>query len=122
MIRVRWQRQPLCRRLELQGHAAAAPKGQDLVCAAVSALVCALGDYVRQLEKEGALASAPEVALAAGKARICAEAKASAAAQLEGAFETVLGGLALIARSYPRNLRLEGGEEGGGNRPAGCDP
>ena len=41
--------------LRVTGHANTAPHGQDLVCAAVSALVCTLGENLRIAEKAGHL-------------------------------------------------------------------
>ena len=39
--------------LEVKGHAGAGPEGQDIVCAAVSALVQTLGDRVEALALQG---------------------------------------------------------------------
>lgn len=47
MIRVRLEPH----RLRVQGHAGTAPKGEDLVCAACSALVYATAQRLNELEK-----------------------------------------------------------------------
>ena len=92
-----------CRRgdrweLTLSGHAGAAPYGRDLVCAAATALVCALAGYV----SEQPLEEPPTIRLQPGDAKIIAKGK-----DLAPAFETVLCGLKLLAEAYPESVRCE---------------
>lgn len=92
----------VCRRgdpweLRLTGHSGAAAYGQDLVCAAVTALVCALASYVSGQD----LKEPPVLRLEPGDARITAS-----GAQLAPAFETVMAGLRLLAREYPENVTV----------------
>ena len=98
MIRAGYRHRAECWELRLSGHAGAAPYGQDLVCAAVTALVCALASYVSAQE----LKEPPVLRLEPGDARIIAR-----GAHLAPAFETVISGLRLLAREYPENVAVE---------------
>ena len=75
-------------RLTVEGHAGYAPKGQDIVCAAVSALVYAL---IGTLEETG---NAAEVILRPGYAAVEAKEKTTA-------FDLVRCGLGQLADRYP---------------------
>jgi uncharacterized protein YsxB (DUF464 family) len=98
MIRVTCSRQEDRWELRVSGHAGTAPYGKDLVCAAATALVCALAKYVSEQEPE----EAPTLRLEPGDAEITAKGK-----QLAPAFETVCAGLELLAEAYPENVRWE---------------
>lgn len=81
--------------LRCDGHAGYAPRGQDIVCAAVSAVLYTLAANlprrrVRKLE------------LTPGKAHICAKGW-----RARRAFRFALRGLAAIARSYPACVHVE---------------
>ena len=95
MIRVRCCRQAAQWELHLSGHAGTAPYGQDLVCAAVTALVCALAKY---LSEHG---QSPTIRLNPGDAKITAKGEAFAPA-----FETVLAGLRLLSEEYPESVDM----------------
>ena len=56
--------------MEMQGHAETAPKGQDLVCAAASALAETLAQAVERLYYQGMLRRCPRVELEEGRAEI----------------------------------------------------
>ena len=91
MIRVVWTKD----RVTLQGHAGKAPRGEDTVCAAVSALVYALAGA---LEQQGVLR---ELVLRPGYAMVWAQ---------EGC-EAQLGvlrcGLGQLAARYPECVKVE---------------
>ena len=91
MIRVVWTKD----RVTLHGHAGNAPRGQDTVCAAVSALVFAL---VGTLEQQGKLR---EAVVRAGYATVCA--REGCEAQLS----VVRCGLGQLAALYPECVRVE---------------
>lgn len=92
--------------LELEGHAAYAEPGQDLVCAAVSTLVFALESYLDGLDKEGSLKKREKSVLESGRARINAVPKAKAADRLCGAFELIYCFLTLLEEYYPENIKI----------------
>ena len=93
-------------RLDISGHADFAPKGEDLLCAAVSALVWGLAGYVRRLEKEGMALSATGVELEPGRAviQLCPEPQARGRAA--GAFGLAAEILALLGKNYPENIQF----------------
>lgn len=92
--------------LTLQGHAGRAPRGQDLVCAAVSMLAYALAQRLTELESEGALVQPPQIRLASGDAQISAVAKENYAAQVQEAFDLIRSGLTLLQHHYPQQVEL----------------
>jgi uncharacterized protein YsxB (DUF464 family) len=88
--------------LEVRGHAAFAPAGRDIVCAAVSALVLSTAYGLR------AHCSVSPVIIDSRNVyalRVPARANAKASAVLE----TLISGLAAIARSYPSYVRVRQG-------------
>ena len=80
--------------LEIDGHAGYAEKGEDIVCAAVSALACSLAAYVSGIEERGD-----------GHMRFSAGKMSSRA---RGAFDCVYGGFAMLAHKYPAHVTLIG--------------
>ena len=83
--------------LTVQGHAGAAPVGQDVVCAYVSGIVQALGGYLLNAKQ----AVSPHVVLLSGSATI------SARGDLAQVFEMAYIGLLQAAESYPERVRVE---------------
>lgn len=96
----------------LHGHAESAPHGQDLVCAAVTALVCAYAGYLQQLADRDALEAPPQILLEPGKARLSARAKPGHTEALRGAYQMLLSGITQIQTAYPEcvEVRWKAGE------------
>ena len=92
--------------LAVQGHAGAAKGGQDLVCAAVSALVLTLSANVLALEQEKLL-SFRRLTLKPGESYISCVPKAGVRPAVELIFDTVLQGLSLLAHLYPKHIIIE---------------
>lgn len=90
-----------------QGHAGAAPKGQDLVCAAASALAETLAQAVERLYYQGMLRRCPRVELCEGNAEIIAQPKQAFRTEAAMVFWTVQNGIAALAESFPENVMLE---------------
>ncbi len=82
-------------RLTLRGHADFAPRGQDIVCAAVSALIYAL---VAALEEKDAVR---EVQIRPGQVSVAGTEGCTAE------FRVVRCGLAQLAARYPQCVHLE---------------
>ena len=82
--------------LTVEGHAGAAPCGQDVVCAYVSGIVQALGGYLLNAE----LARAPRVVMRSGSSEIFAQ------GDVAQAFEMAYVGLLQAAESYPGHVRV----------------
>ena len=80
-----WPRIPMVR---ARGHACAGPKGQDLVCAAVTALLLTLRENGRGV-------------LEPGKAEIRGE------PEQEPVFKGISRGFALLADHYPGHIHFE---------------
>lgn len=83
-------------RLTLQGHADYAPRGQDIVCAAVSALAYAL---IGALEEKGQVR---ELTVRPGYVTVAAKETCSSE------FAVIKCGLAQLAGRYPAHIRIEG--------------
>lgn len=92
--------------LSIQGHAHYAPRGADIVCAAVSTLGYTFAAVVRRLDGEDALVDHPLIREAEGELYICARAGQAHRSALSQSFDTVRTGLALIAENYPEHVRL----------------
>jgi uncharacterized protein YsxB (DUF464 family) len=92
--------------LKLHGHAGAAPYGQDLVCAGVSALVYALAQRLQELEQKGALEAPPNIQLGSGEAQISAVAKGGYEAEVAEDFRLIESGLKFLETHYPERISL----------------
>ena len=90
-----------------QGHAGAAPKGQDLVCAAASALAETLAQAVERLYYQGMLRRCPRVELVEGRAEIIAQPTARFYKETAMVFWTVQNGMGALAAGFPGNVKLE---------------
>ena len=101
MIRVTYSREALW--LSVEGHAESGPYGQDLVCAAVSALILALGEAFRSLETEEKLEDLRQD-LGRGSAYLRCEPLDPFRKEAETALTTVTLGLRCLEKLYPRFL------------------
>lgn len=90
-------------RLTVSGHAGAAPKGEDLICAGVTTLVEALAAALDDLERRGWL-DWKEVSLGEGKAEIQAYGKPSYKVAVHSAFWVAVCGMRWIGIHYPEYL------------------
>ena len=93
--------------MKAAGHAAAAPKGEDLVCAGASTLAEALARAVERLYYQGMLRRCPRVELEEGRAEIIAQPKARFYKETAMVFWTVQNGMAALAAGFPGNVQLE---------------
>lgn len=96
-------------RLTAEGHAGTAAKGQDIVCAAVSALVQTLAAWVT--EDPGQRLFRKRVELEEGRATVEASAKGENMKALLERFGLVGEGLALIAEHSPESVQYSDGTE-----------
>ena len=92
--------------LSLQGHAGSAPYGQDLICAAVTALVYALGARLKELEEQDGFEKPLVIRLEPGDAQICAIAKAEYQAEVMADFRLICSGLKLLQIHYPNQIEV----------------
>jgi uncharacterized protein YsxB (DUF464 family) len=101
MIRARYGRRSLS--LDLRGHALFAPKGQDIVCAAASALACTAA---AALEDE-AERFYPRVVKRPGSLRIACEPAEGSRRACRRLMDTIWIGFELLARDFPECVSVE---------------
>ena len=106
MTRVCYDRAGLL--LRMAGHAQAGPKGQDLVCAALSMLMMTL----ERRMQERAEAVLPVVSRGPGSFMIRCAPELDAERLCRESFDTIAAGLAVLAENRPEcvSLTLENGE------------
>lgn len=93
-------------RLDVSGHAGYAPRGEDLICAAVSALLLGLAGYIRRLERQGLVLSATKTEIRPGRARIYLCPEHQVRGQAAGAFGLAAEILTLLGENYPKNIQF----------------
>lgn len=105
MIRITYKEFPKegAMRLRAEGHAGYAPKGQDIVCAAVSTLMQALA-FSADCSEEGFA-----VASSSGPAGTYLELQMKATPESRAKFELVTDGLELVAQLYPKFVMIDDG-------------
>lgn len=91
----------------VRGHAGAAVKGADPVCAAATMLAYTLGQAVRFLHESGLLRCRPRIDLREGRAVIIATPRREALAEVLHTFWVVQAGAWVLARNYPEYVDLE---------------
>jgi uncharacterized protein YsxB (DUF464 family) len=91
-------------KLNAKGHAGAAAKGQDIVCAAASILMQTLGEMVMSMQADGAL----QYCAVDYEHGMCVEAQAARdfKRELLTVFAFADTGLKLLADNYPANIQL----------------
>lgn len=109
MITVRFYRKK-CRgsvHMVLDGHAGAAPRGEDLVCAGASMLAYTAAQAVQFLYEQGKLQCRPRIAIHEGSGVIIATPKPDFEGEVLFVFWVVQTGIYVLARNYPRCVRLK---------------
>ena len=104
MIHAMYDRRRL--RLTVEGHAGAAEKGRDIVCAAASVLACTLAADVQRLTQKGIVARS-EVYLQAGQAEVWAEPQGGHRKRVQSLFDDLCAGFTLLASQYPEYVDLK---------------
>lgn len=92
-------------KLTVTGHAGAAEKGKDLICAGVTTLVEALNVALDEMGNRGWLADG-EAKLADGAAFFQAFGKEGCKMAVHGAFQTAVSGLQWLAANYPEYVQI----------------
>lgn len=93
--------------MTLKGHARAAPKGEDLICASATMLAYTVAQAVQFFHEQGDLAKPPKIDIRKGSATVIATPKADSYAQVLHAFWVVQCGIHLLAHNYPSHVELE---------------
>lgn len=92
--------------LHVSGHAEYSPGGMDIVCSAVSMLVCTLAACLEDEEGRGNLKDR-QADLRSGEVNLEWEPEDFAAGRVRAIWETVETGLSLLAENYPANVEWE---------------
>ena len=92
-------------RLELtaEGHADAGSYGEDIVCAGISAIITALGQYMLRYEKH----MRPELTLRSGMSRIRARPVWGWKDRTREAYRQAVDGLTITAECYPKHVSIK---------------
>ena len=104
MITVHFEKTEDSMTLSAAGHAGAAERGMDPVCAAVTALFYTLAQCLAQQRQ--LLEEAPHIRIGEGEAEITARPGESGAAAVEQSFWVVRTGLKLLACNYPAHIKI----------------
>lgn len=94
-------------RLTIKGHANAAPKGADLICAAATVSAYQLAQVAREMFERGALNGKPTVQIREGKAKVRLTPMPDAADEAMHTMYVVCTGLRLLAANYPDNITFD---------------
>lgn len=92
--------------VEVTGHAGSGPKGQDLVCAGVSALVLTLEEAVKTMARAGWLRQ-QTLKIAPGNAEIRCTAKQERLPEVQLAFAVITAGFHRLARQWPEYVSCQ---------------
>lgn len=95
MVTVTLDKAPLLT-LTAAGHAGAAPRGEDLVCAGISTLLCTLAAQLEQTDAKTCVRLEPGFA----------ELRAARTAQTAAAFSFAETGLRLLEAQYPQYVSV----------------
>lgn len=98
MVEVKYDRAH--NRLTVQGHAGAAPKGEDLICSAASILVHTLAANVEHMERSG-IAENTVLDIREGWAKISCKASRGFESTVASAYQSVCVGFEILARKFP---------------------
>ena len=96
MIHIHYHHDASHHHLHITGHAGYAPRGQDIVCAGISALAYGLLEYLRQSGAEARFSLCPGALTIA-----CADSPESRCA-----FDLALAGWRNIANTYPQHAEV----------------
>jgi uncharacterized protein YsxB (DUF464 family) len=98
-------------RMEICGHAGAGRPGEDLVCAAASALTFALANAARDRDEHHA-----QVLIDEQQASILVQCEPEDGPLCEEMFRTVLHGFVVLKMRYPAHIKIEILEEEKGDQ------
>lgn len=93
--------------MTLKGHSGAAPRGQDLVCAAATMLAYTAAQAVQFLHEQDKLVKKPKISIRDGYAVVIATPKEDAYPETLCAFWVAQCGAHVLAHNYPQQVRLE---------------
>ena len=93
--------------MTLKGHAEAAPKGEDLICASATMLAYTVAQAVQFMYEQGKLTKKPKISLREGNATIIATPTEDGYAEALHTFWVAQCGIHVLAHNYPQNVKME---------------
>ena len=93
--------------MTMKGHAEAAPKGEDLVCASATMLAYTVAQAVQFMHEQGKLKKKPKISLREGNATIIVTPNEDDYAEALHTFWVAQCGIHVLAHNYPQNVKLE---------------
>lgn len=91
--------------IEVTGHAGAAKKGEDLICAAASMLTQALERSLHNAQQRGRLTV--KAKMEEGHAKIQADPEMSCLNETKAYFRMCVTGMRMLAEEYPRYINVK---------------
>lgn len=92
--------------LSMAGHAGAAPKGQDIVCAAATMLMYTAAQAALDMGSRGELQTSPSVKLDDGSAGVAFRPKEEAMEKGRLVLDVIRRGLEVLGKRYPENVAI----------------
>lgn len=92
--------------LSMEGHAGAAPKGQDIVCAAATMLMYTIAQAALDMGSRGELQRPPSVKLDDGNACAAFWPKKEALEKGRLVLDVIRRGLEVLGKRYPENVAI----------------
>ena len=93
--------------MTLKGHAEAAPKGEDLICASATMLAYTVAQAVQFMDEQDKLKKKPKISLREGNVAIIVTPKEEDYAEALHTFWVAQCGIHVLAHNYPQNVKLE---------------
>lgn len=94
-------------RLTIKGHANAAPKGADLICAAATVSAYQLAQIANEMFDRGALQEKPTAQIREGKAKVRLTPMPDAVSETMHTLYVVCTGLRILAANYPTHVTFD---------------
>ena len=93
--------------MTLQGHAGAAPKGEDLVCASATMMAYTVAQAVQFMFEQGMLKKKPKISIKEGNAAVIVIPKEETYAEVLHTFWVAQCGIHVLRHNYPGHVDLE---------------
>lgn len=93
--------------LKVRGHAGAADKGNDIICASASILAYTVAQTMEYMYAEGNLRKKPRIEFVDGDATIVAKPKDESYAEALHTYFVAQVGYSLLAHNYPQYVELK---------------
>ena len=106
MIRVKFYEKDGAVGMVIKGHAGAAPKGEDLVCASATMLAYTVAQVMKTMESHGRLLKKPRIKIRSGRAEVIATPTEEAYRETMHTFWVAKCGMEVLAHNYPANIKL----------------